>query len=123
MPGSAKLRKTAGFRDVYESGRRYDGLFLTAFVRPNLCGQNRLGITASRKVARDAVGRNRVKRLLRESFRLSKESLDNLTGTYDWVLNAKRSLLEVKLTAPLEDFQRIVKRVARDEGSADSGGG
>ena len=117
------MRKSAEFRVVYESGRRYDGLFLTAFVRPNLCGQHRLGITASRKVARDAVGRNRVKRLLRETFRLSKASLGDLPATYDWVLNAKRSLLEAKLAAPLEDFQRIVKRVAGDGGTVDPGGG
>ena len=96
---------------------------MTAFVRPNLYGQHRLGVTASRKVARDAVGRNRVKRLLRETFRLSAGSLGNLTVTYDWVLNAKRSLLEAKLAAPLEEFQRVVKRVARDEGPAEPVGG
>jgi ribonuclease P protein component len=118
LPRSAKLRKSSEFRDVYESGRRYDGLLMTAFVRRNLHGEHRLGITASRKVSRTAVGRSRLKRLLRETFRLSGGSLRDLRQTYDWVVNARRPLLEVKLAASLEDFGKIVARVGRDEGGA-----
>jgi ribonuclease P protein component len=95
---------------------------MTAFVAPASSQQHRLGITASRKVSRSAVGRNRVKRLLRESFRLSEAELDRLRNGYDWVLNAKRSLLEVKLAVPLEEFRRIVERVARDERTSSSVG-
>jgi ribonuclease P protein component len=114
LPRGAKLKKTSEFRVVYESGRRYDGLLMTAFVLPNLCAQHRLGITASRKVSRSAVRRNRAKRLLRESFRLSGTILQELQKPCDWVLNAKRPLLEVKLAATLDDFQKIIARVTRD---------
>ena len=115
MSRAAKLRNSSEFRIVYESGKRYDGRLMTAFVRSNDCGHHRLGITASRKVSRAAVGRNRVKRLLREAFRLSDVPLRELAISYDWVLNTKRSLLEVKLAAALEDFQGIIARLARDE--------
>jgi ribonuclease P protein component len=91
---------------------------MTAFVIPNHSSHHRLGITASRKVSRSAVGRNRVKRLLRESFRLSEAELRELRQPYDWVLNAKRSLLEVKLAAPLEELRNLVERIARDERAA-----
>jgi ribonuclease P protein component len=120
---SAKLRKSSEFRIVYGSGRRYDGILMTAFLLPNHCGHHRLGITASRKVSRSAVGRNRVKRLLRESFRLSGVTLGELGQNYDWVLNAKRSLLEVKMAAALDDLQRIAGRVAKDERGARLGDG
>ncbi len=86
---------------------------MTAFVRRNESGQHRLGITASKRVARLAVDRNRMKRLLREMFRLSEMTLQGLEPHYDWVLNAKRSLLQVKLADSLEDFQRIAATVAR----------
>ena len=121
MPsGRPKLRKPAEFRSVYEEGKRFDGRLMTAFVRQNESGQHRLGITASKRVSRLAVDRNRMKRLLREMFRLSEATLQGLEPHYDWVLNAKRSLLKVKLADSLEDFQRIAATVARDR--SDKGG-
>lgn len=59
--------------------------------------------------------RNRAKRLLREAFRLSKIELNGLIGRYDFVLNARRSLLTVKMQAALADFQQIINRIGRDE--------
>ena len=70
----------------------------------------------SRKISSTAVGRNRVKRLLRETFRLQSGSLAKLQQSYDWVLNGRQSLLSVKIAAPLEQFDGIVQRVAADEG-------
>ena len=116
MPQAAKLRNSLEFRIVYEKGVRYDGRLLTAFVRRNDCGYHRLGITASRKLARRAVERNRFKRLLREMFRLSSEDLKTTQASYDWVLNAKRSLLKVKLVAALKDFRGVLACLKRDEG-------
>ncbi|HYP02263.1 MAG TPA: ribonuclease P protein component [Pyrinomonadaceae bacterium] len=115
MPsGRPKLRKSAEFRVVYEGGKRFDGRLMTAFVRRNDAGQHRLGITASKRVARLAVERNRMKRLLREMFRLSEQSLRGVEPHCDWVLNARRSLLKVKLADALEDFQRLAAAVVRD---------
>lgn len=88
---------------------------MTAFVCLNDLAHHRFGITASRKATGHAVERNRAKRLLREMFRLSSPALDALNLKYDWVFNARRTLLSVKLVAPLEEFQGIIARVARDE--------
>jgi ribonuclease P protein component len=112
------LRASDEFRRVYATGRRYDGRLMTAFVHPNDLQHHRLGVTASRKATGNAVERNRAKRLLREAFRLSAAELDGLERKYDWVLNARRSLLSVKLAAPLEEFQRIIRRAADDENRA-----
>lgn len=115
MPAFIRLRSSGDFRKVYASGRRYESRLMTAFVRPNGLEHHRLGITASRKAIGNAVERNRSKRLLREAFRLSEEDLDELKTRYDWVLNARRSLLDIKSDAALEEFQKIIARVSSDE--------
>ena len=45
------------------------------FARRNESACSRLGMTVSRRVDRHAVGRNRIKRVIRESFRQSFEEM------------------------------------------------
>jgi hypothetical protein len=49
------LRDSREFQKVYKTGERYEGSFLTAFVKANDCGFHRLGITASKKALGNAV--------------------------------------------------------------------
>ena len=88
---------------------------MTVFILPGENDFHRVGITASKKAIGNAVQRNRAKRLLREAFRLSRAELACLPVKYDWVLNARRSLLGVKLEAPLAEFQAIVGRLKNFE--------
>ena len=115
MPNDARLRKSAEFRAVYEGGRRLDGRLVTAFVLPTRLERHRLGITASRKMSRLAVKRNRAKRLLREAFRLMGNELGSLRNRYDWVFNARRLIIEVKADAVAVDLRRIIAQVGRSE--------
>lgn len=111
LPKTSRLRKPREFQRVYKSGKRFEGRFMTVFILPSETEFQRLGITASKKGVGNAVERNRAKRLLREAFRLSKSELDGLNVKFDWVLNARRHLLKVKLEKPLEEFRQIIERV------------
>ena len=109
------LRGSSDFQKVYRSGRRYEGSLLTVFVLPNRCAFNRLGITASKKALGKGYERNRAKRLLRATFRLSGHSLDKLQRKYDWVINGRRRLLSSKVRNSLAEFERVIGAVAADE--------
>ncbi len=111
LPKENRLRKPREFQSVYKKGKRIEGRFMTVFIVPSETSFQRLGITASKKAIGNAVQRNRAKRLLREAFRLTKAELGDLSNNYDWVLNARRYLLKVKLEKPLEEFRQIVARV------------
>ncbi len=112
---SERLRKPAEFRLVYENGKRFDGRFMSVFILPSQNDFQRLGITASKKAVGNAVERNRAKRLLREAFRLSKAELNELDQKFDWVLNARRSILKEKLEKPLKEFRQILAKVKNSE--------
>ncbi len=112
------MRKPAEFRAVYDGGRRFESRLATVFVLPNGLDRHRFGITASRKMSRLAVKRNRAKRLLREAFRLTACELDGLGRRYDWVFNARRLILQEKVGVVIADLQRIIAQVRRKEEEA-----
>ena len=109
------LRDTTEFQHVYRNGKRYEGVFISAFVIENQEANHRLGVTASKKALGKAVQRNRAKRLLRETFRLNETSLSELANRYDWVLNAKAAVLTQKVNAPCQELKGIIEKVVRLE--------
>ena len=69
-----RLRLPREFSAVYEAKTREARGPLTVYALPNGLGHPRLGMSVSRKVG-TAVRRNRIRRLIRESFRLLQHDL------------------------------------------------
>ncbi|HVF46030.1 MAG TPA: ribonuclease P protein component [Pyrinomonadaceae bacterium] len=111
LPKEARLLKRADFLRVYDQGKRIEGRFMTVFILPAPTGRHRVGVTATKKAIGKAHDRNRAKRLLRESFRLVRAELDQTSTKYDWVINARRSILRGKLEKPLAEFRQMVVRI------------
>lgn len=74
LPKNQRLLKRSQFLALKQgAGRKHTEHFLFLW-RPNGLAHSRLGLTVTRRVA-GAVGRNRVRRLLRETFRLSRAEI------------------------------------------------
>jgi ribonuclease P protein component len=75
----ARLLHSREFQRVFNNTecKSVDGLLTVLAVRNN-CGHPRLGLAISKKKIKTAVARNRLKRLVRESFRQHKNELANV---------------------------------------------
>jgi ribonuclease P protein component len=102
------LRRPADFQRVYDRRRSVSNESLIVYACPNGLGYNRLGLSVSRKVG-GAVRRNRLRRLLREAYRLSRHQMP--TGL-DLVL-IPRTKDEPPLAELLEALPKLVGQVAR----------
>lgn len=68
-----RIVKKKDFESVRKQGRKLVSQNLVIFLKANNLDIRRLGLAVSSKVG-SAVKRNRIKRLLRECFRLNKET-------------------------------------------------
>ena len=78
FPRARRLRPPGEFKHVYNAGRRWAHEFFTVTAQPNALGGPRLGMAVAVRAMGSAVERNRVRRLIRESFRLQQGQLPAL---------------------------------------------
>lgn len=105
FPRAARVRAKAEFTAVFDGGRR------TAEPRMALHwladdAPARLGLAVSRKVDPHAVGRNRIKRALRDAFRHLRARLPG--GAY--VVVARSGAAQADGAALREAFERLLQR-------------
>jgi ribonuclease P protein component len=73
-------------------------------------GVARLGLAIARKQVRRAVARNRLKRIVRESFRHRSEALHGI----DLVVMARADAAKADKTTLRESLDRLMRRIGRD---------
>ena len=76
MDTRCTLKKNSDFRRLYAKGKSVVTPYMVLYCRRNSLGVNRLGYTVSTKLGH-AVVRNRVRRRLREIYRLNSPALKN----------------------------------------------
>ena len=75
MEFSESLKKNRDFKTVYSNGKSRANKYLVMYVMDSGREDTRIGMSASKKVGNSVV-RHRFARLVRESFRLNKDILE-----------------------------------------------
>ncbi len=107
FPRRARLVRAADFAAL-RGGKRIASRHFHAEFRSNDLDTARLGLAVSRRVSKRAVERNRIKRLVRESFRRERAALPAI----DILVIARVSAVAVDGAGLLADLAVLWQRVA-----------
>lgn len=110
MKFSSALKLNHIFRRLYAT-KGIANSCIVFYARKNHLGKNRVGITVSKKLG-GAVVRNRVRRRLREVYRLSE---DKLTPGWDIVLVARSRCITADFSKLKEAFLSLAERTGVTE--------
>lgn len=75
FPSQYRLLSKADFKAVFDQCDKVNQKQFLALFKPNQMSHARLGIVIAKRTVNSAVARNRIRRVIRESFRLNREQL------------------------------------------------
>ena len=108
MQHTTTLKRNNGFRRLYAKGRSAVTPTLVIYARTNKSGENRVGFTVTVKLGH-AVVRNRVRRRLREIYRLNE---NRLRRGADMVVVARSRSAEAPYRRLEKDFLTACAKLA-----------
>lgn len=106
LPRKRIIKRRSDFQRVYRVGRSYANRYFVLYVFPATNVRGRVGFAAGKKLG-CAVVRNRVKRLLRESYRLHQELLRDDVAL---LLVGRKAMVEAKCQAVEKAFLKVGKK-------------
>ena len=117
LPRTARLLRPGDFAALRAEAKRLSGQTFRVEYRASPSGVARLGMAVSRRVSKRAVVRNRIRRVIRESFRLSQATLPE----FDMLLIARTHAVERTNAELRADLQSIWRKLAALKEAAATG--
>jgi ribonuclease P protein component len=108
LPAQKRIRRKADFDAAYARGRRLGNGFFGVTASWNDKGWPRLGLAVSVRTAGGGVERNRIRRIIRESFRLHQYELPAV----DLVVSARHPARDASGAELHESLTALWKNVA-----------
>lgn len=103
-----KLLRRAEFVSLSQFGNKIQNRYFLAFIAKGKSDRSRLGITITKKVGH-AAARNRIKRIVREYFRLNRQRLEEF---WDINLIVKRQANTVSNKTIFLSLDNLFERIA-----------
>ena len=104
-----RIRNHSEFLRLSKIGKKIHNRHFVANFSPDRFQRTRLGITVTRKVGR-ATTRNRIKRFIREYFRLNRHII---TGYWDINIIAKKKAVDISSGGTFLSLQNIFDNISR----------
>lgn len=115
FPAKFRIKKRGEFLFLQRNGKRVASPCFFIYLRPSDKDCSRLGITVSKKVHKSAVERNRLKRQVREIFRLHRNTF---LKNFDMVVVVKKECLGRSFQDMTQEFQKAWKRLGLLQGKS-----
>lgn len=103
-----RLKTRPQIQSVLSASRKTSGGSIAAFVRPNTLDSPRLAIIVAKRYVKHAVKRNRIKRIIKESFRHHKHEL----GGVDIVIRVYKDVNDLDNKNLHQCINNLLKKLA-----------
>ena len=104
---SERITKTSDFKQALKAGSFHNGKALRLGVSRNDCGISRIGVSLRKHIFKFAVSRNRLRRCIKEIFRINKGKI--LKG-YDIVAIPRSAAKDLEYAALSVEFMSLAKK-------------
>lgn len=105
FPKELKIRTNSEYEEILGKSKRLSTEHFNILCAPNSLGYPRMGLVVGKKSVPGSVERNRIKRVLREFFRLNR----TLFGSTDVVFVAKKGSEKLDYSLAKKEIEGIVR--------------
>ena len=114
FPRDLRLTEAKQYQRIFAGSSRFGNRYLTVLAKENQLEHPRLGMAVSKKCAKRAVDRNRIKRIARESFRLNSSTLPAV----DLIVMCRPIILELDNSAVFQQIEKQWLYIRKKMGTA-----
>ena len=108
MKNTLVIKKNYEFKNLFSKGKLYYGDYIHIYIKKNNLQYNKFGIAVSKKQGK-AVNRNRIKRLIRESYKNLENKIEKGISIVV-VINKNKEIKEISYKDIEENFIKTLRK-------------